>query len=130
MPRASWSAPASADNVPQLRQAVVDFVCANGIPDSVVEGVRLAISEAVTNAVVHAYHRLAEPGSVHVSATLDGDWMELKVLDEGIGFAPRTDSPGLGLGLPLINRLADQVELRRGPDGGGTELWMRFNLAT
>jgi hypothetical protein len=30
------------------------------------------------------------------------------------------------LGVPLIQRLADQVELRRGPDGGGTELWMRF----
>jgi len=128
MPRARWSAAASADNVPQLRQAVVDFAYANGIPESIAEAIRLAVSEAVTNAVVHGYQRYAQPGSMHVSATVEGDWIDLRVSDHGSGFAPRDDSPGLGLGLPLINRLADQVELRRVPDGEGTEVWMRFRI--
>jgi anti-sigma regulatory factor (Ser/Thr protein kinase) len=128
VPRARWSALASAENVPEIRQAVVDFAYANGITEARARDIRLAISEAVTNAVVHAYRRHAEPGSVEVSATVEGGWIELRVVDDGIGTAPRNDSPGLGLGLPLIYRLADQVELRRLPDGDGTELWMRFRL--
>jgi serine/threonine-protein kinase RsbW/stage II sporulation protein AB (anti-sigma F factor) len=128
MPRARWSALASAENVAQIRQAVVEFACANGITEARARDVSVAISEAVTNAVVHAYRRHAQPGSVYVSATLEGDWLELRVVDDGIGPTPRKDSPGIGLGLPLINRLADQVELRRPPDREGTELWMRFRL--
>ena len=128
MPRARWSAPALADNVPQLRQAVVDFACVNGVGESVVVDLRLAISEALTNAVVHAYHRYAQPGCVRVSASIERDWIELRVADDGSGFAPRNDSPGLGLGIPLISRLADEVELRRPPDVDGTEVRMRFRL--
>jgi serine/threonine-protein kinase RsbW len=128
MPRARWSAAASAENVPEIREAVVDFACANGISEAQTRDLRLAISEAVTNAVVHAYRRHAQPGSVYVAATVDGGWIELRVVDDGIGIAPRNDSPGLGLGLPLISRLADQVELRPLPDRDGTELWMRFRL--
>ena len=36
-------------------------------------------------------------------------------------------APGLGLGLPLIRRVADGFDHREPPDGG-TELWMRFVL--
>jgi anti-sigma regulatory factor (Ser/Thr protein kinase) len=128
MPRARWGALATAANVPQIRQAVVDFALANGIAEAQVHDIGLAISEAVTNAVVHAYRRQAQPGSVYVAATVEDGWIELRVADEGIGVAPRNDSPGLGLGLPLINRLADQSDLRPLPDGDGTELWMRFRL--
>ena len=130
MARARWTALASAENVPLIRQAVVDFACANGISESRADEIRLAITEAVTNAVVHAYGRHAQPGSVYVSATVQGGWLELRVVDEGSGMASRNDSPGLGLGLPLIYRLADQSELRPAlPDGDGTELWMRFRLS-
>jgi serine/threonine-protein kinase RsbW len=128
MPRARWSALATADNVPHLRQAVVDFACANGIGQPLADDIRLAVSEAVSNVVVHAYHRFDQPGSVHVAVTVERDGIELLVADGGGGFARRDDSPGVGLGLPLINRLADQVELRRPRDGDGTELWMRFGL--
>jgi anti-sigma regulatory factor (Ser/Thr protein kinase) len=115
--------------VGEIRQAVVDFARANGITDARADDLGLAISEAVTNAVVHAYRRHAQPGGVHVSATVDGPWIDVRVVDDGSGMAPRSDSPGLGLGLPLINRLADQVELRPPPDGAGTELWMRFRMS-
>ena len=128
MPRARWSALATAESVPQIRQAVVDFACANGIAGERAQDVGLAISEAVANAVVHAYRRHTQPGAVHVSAKAEGDWLEVRVIDDGIGIAPRSDSPGLGLGLPLINRLADQAELRERADGDGTELWMRFHM--
>jgi serine/threonine-protein kinase RsbW/stage II sporulation protein AB (anti-sigma F factor) len=48
------------------------------------------------------------------------------VHDEGRGMLPRPDSPGLGLGLPLIATLAESLEL--GTDGGSTEVRMTFRL--
>jgi anti-sigma regulatory factor (Ser/Thr protein kinase) len=128
MARGQWSALASAENVAQIRDAVLEFIQAIGIADARANDIRLAVSEAVANAVMHAYRCQAQPGSVHVSATADGEWIELQVIDEGIGSAPRTDSPGLGVGLSLIRRLADQTELRLPPGGHGTEVWMRFRV--
>ena len=40
----------------------------------------------------------------------------------------RSDSPGLGLGLPLISQTARELDVRT-PRGGGTELLMRFELS-
>ena len=128
MASASWAAPASAESVGELRQAVVDFASEHGVPEQRLSDIRLAVSEAVTNAVVHAF-RGRPQGTVIASVSLsDAEWVEVRVTDDGSGMAPRDDSPGMGLGLPLIRRLADQFEHRRPPDSAGTELWMRFRL--
>ncbi len=50
------------------------------------------------------------------------------VRDRGRGFAPRVDSPGLGLGLPVIAALTRRLELQETP-GGGTEVVMAFGIA-
>ena len=71
----------------------------------------LVVSEAVTNAVVHAYRDRDEPGRVHVSASLDEHGVEVSVDDDGMGMRPRADSPGVGLGLPLMGDLADRVDI-------------------
>jgi len=129
MSTASWTAPAVARSVPELRQAVVDFACEHGVAEPRLSAVRLAVSEAVTNAVVHAFRERPE-GTVTVSVSLrDPAWLEVRVTDDGSGMAPRDDSPGLGLGLPLIRHLADQFETRRPPGGVGAELWMCFRRA-
>jgi serine/threonine-protein kinase RsbW/stage II sporulation protein AB (anti-sigma F factor) len=129
MSSASWTAPAVARSVPELRQAVVDFACRHGVAEPALSAVRLAVSEAVTNAVVHAF-RGRPQGMVCVSVSLpDPAWLELRVTDDGSGMAPRDDSPGLGLGLPLMRRLADQFDIRCPAGGAGTELWMRFRRA-
>jgi len=129
MSSASWTAPAIPRSVPELRQAVVDFACEHGVPEPGLSNIRLAVSEAVANAVVHAFRDGAE-GTVTVSVIMrDPDWVEVQVTDDGSGMAPRDDSPGLGLGLPLIRHLAGQSELRRPPGGAGTEVWMRFHRA-
>ena len=54
MASASWSAPAAAESVSQLRQAVADFAYEHGVTEPRLSDIRLAVSEAVTNAVVHA----------------------------------------------------------------------------
>lgn len=127
MASASWTGSARADTVACFRRAVTEFVAANGIDESRLNDVRIAVSEAVTNAVVHAFRDRSEPGTVSVSVTVDNHELEIVVRDDGSGMAPREDSPGLGLGLPLIRRLADGFDHRQSPDGG-TELWMCFRL--
>jgi stage II sporulation protein AB (anti-sigma F factor) len=89
----------------------------------------LAVSEAVTNAVVHAFRGIGEDGTIVVAVTLrEHEWIDVSVTDDGSGMAPRDDSPGIGLGLPLIRQLADQFDHHPPSGGVGTELWMRFRL--
>jgi anti-sigma regulatory factor (Ser/Thr protein kinase) len=90
------------------------------------DAVGVVVSEAVTNAIVHAYREY--PGQVHVSASLDDDGVEVAVADDGLGMHPRPDSPGVGLGMPLIADLADRVEITRGAGGHGVRIAAHFTL--
>jgi serine/threonine-protein kinase RsbW len=116
--------PARADAVGPLRRAVAAYAREHAICDP--DGVALAVSEAVTNAVVHAYVGARVPGDVEVIAqSVEGDGLEVRVCDEGHGMLPRHDSPGLGLGLPLMGALAQRFEIQARA-GGGTRLVMVF----
>jgi anti-sigma regulatory factor (Ser/Thr protein kinase) len=131
VPSASWTLLAVAENVADVRQAVAEFAQAHGVSEPVLSDVRLAVSEAVTNAVVHGFRGGREPGTVTVSVTIMPDHrrIEVTVIDDGVGILPRRrDSPGLGVGLPVIGRIAHQVD-HRAPADGGTELWMCFRFA-
>jgi anti-sigma regulatory factor (Ser/Thr protein kinase) len=125
---ASGSIRAVAEEIPGVRHAAVQFAAANGVPERLLEDVRLAISEAMTNAVIHAFRSRQQLGTITVSVDVRADeTAEVIVRDDGIGMSPRSDSPGLGLGLSLIARLADQVE-HRSTRSAGFELWMCFRL--
>jgi stage II sporulation protein AB (anti-sigma F factor) len=114
VPSATWSIPALADEVGGVRHAAVEFARSEGVPDPPLMDLRLAISEAVTNAVVHAYRTRELPGTVTVTVDVTSDQLvEAVVRDDGIGMSARADSPGLGLGLGLIASVADTVERRR-----------------
>ena len=127
MGSASWSIPALADEVSAVRNEAIEFARGEGVPDPPLEELRLAISEAVTNAVVHAFCEQDLPGTVTVDVTVH-EFVEAVVRDDGMGISARTDSPGLGLGLGLIASVADTVEHRAPADGVGFELYMRFRL--
>ena len=127
MESASWSIPALAEEVGGVRHAAVEFARGEGVRDPPLEDLRLAISEAVTNAVVHAFRLQDRPGTVTVTVTLNA-FVEAVVRDDGMGMSSRGDSPGLGLGLRLINSVADAVEQRSPANGDGFELWMCFGL--
>jgi anti-sigma regulatory factor (Ser/Thr protein kinase) len=109
--------------VPGVRRAVVDFAELHGV--GVPPDVALAVSEAITNAVLHAY-RDGDTGDVRVVACAEPDRLVVVVRDYGCGMKPNPDSPGLGLGLAVIGRLATELNIERPDEGGGTRLRMCF----
>ena len=115
--------PAVAPSVPAARTRVM-----HAVEDLAADApaIALAVSEAVANAVVHAYRFEDSPGRVRV--TVDGacEAIEVCVADDGVGLSPRADSPGAGLGIPLMRSLSEELAL----DGAdGTLIAMRFPAA-
>jgi len=121
----SW--PAVPASVAEARRAVVEFAGRLGATPAALAAIELALSEASTNAVQHAYVESDRPGPVLVTAEPFDTCLRVTVQDEGAGMRPRPDSPGLGLGLPLISQMTQSFEVQRAP-GGGTILCMRFDL--
>jgi anti-sigma regulatory factor (Ser/Thr protein kinase) len=119
---------ATADAVGRLRQAVVDYAQSVGANEATADAVRLSVSEALTNVVVHAYAG-GDAGPMIVEARPDGEGNLLVfVCDEGPGPMPRLDAPGLGLGLGLMAQIADGFAIEnRQPRG--TIVSLRFSLA-
>jgi serine/threonine-protein kinase RsbW len=122
----SQNFPAVCASVARVRAALACYAATAGAKPSLVEGVELAVSEAATNVVVHAYEA-REAGLIHVEASIDRGELRVSVADTGPGLRPRHDSPGLGLGLAIIGELADKVELLQG-GSGGFRVQMHFAL--
>jgi serine/threonine-protein kinase RsbW len=115
-------------NVPVARRAVTELCVALGVSDDVVSDVRIAVSEACANATLHAYLG-REPGDFEVQAERDGEQLRVLVRDFGRGMLPRLDSPGLGVGLPIIASLTSSFEMHGGAGDAPTELVMCFDCA-
>jgi stage II sporulation protein AB (anti-sigma F factor) len=114
--------PAEPRAIRTIRDAVRRFALAHGVCDA--GAVALALTEAATNVVVHAY-RAGERGDVRVVACAEPERLVVVVRDYGCGMRPRHDSPGLGMGLSLIGHLASHFNVEA-PDGDGTRLRMHF----
>jgi serine/threonine-protein kinase RsbW len=124
--RSEQSWPARPEHVRAARRAVWDAAARAGAQEAVREAARLAVSEAVSNVVVHSYRDIG-PGAFTLCVEWDGGELRVIVRDEGCGMAPRMDSPGAGLGLPLIATLTESFSVTA-PPGGGTEVCMTFPL--
>jgi serine/threonine-protein kinase RsbW len=124
--RITRHAPAEPGEIARLRRAVAGLARRGGFAPERVDDIALAVSEVLTNSVVHAYHSAAEPGGVDVEAELRDDAVHVTIADEGHGFARRRDSPGLGLGLAIAGMIAD--DLRIAPAlPTGTRVSLRFD---
>jgi anti-sigma regulatory factor (Ser/Thr protein kinase) len=117
--------PARAENVAVVRHAVGGLGEVLDVDDQTLSDIKLAVTEACTNVVVHAYPD--GEGPMGLRASIEDRRLYLVVLDRGRGIVPRPDSPGLGLGLPLIATLAESLELGTGHDEE-TEVRMVFDL--
>ncbi|HEX5923186.1 MAG TPA: ATP-binding protein [Baekduia sp.] len=111
-----------AENIGVVRRDVQD--CATQIGAADPEGIALVLSEALTNAVLHAYTDVP-PQDIEVAVEETADAVVITVADGGRGMQPRSDSPGLGLGLPLIASLTQRFDVEQRSEGG-TRLTLWF----
>jgi serine/threonine-protein kinase RsbW len=122
------SRPALPRHIASLRRVVVAFAAEAGADDVQQENIGLAISEAVSNCVLHAYPEDGLRGDVTVEARIDDASIFVRVCDEGRGMTSRRDSPGLGLGLPMIARVTERLEIEDRSPGPGVRVQMTFPL--
>jgi serine/threonine-protein kinase RsbW len=124
------SLPARPENVSVVRHVLGAFAEALHLPEAVVEDVRLAVTEACTNVVRHAYgSRDAGPGPLEIVIRPDGDRLEVIVSDHGRGIGPSPDTTGPGLGLPLIAAIVHSLEIHHAPSAG-SRLAMSFSCGS
>lgn len=123
---ATWTLPAIPDSVPRLRRSLLEVISGRGFDE---DAVGLAATEALTNAVRHAYP--GSQGPVTLSVDQRGDRLVVVVTDEGIGarsFTARSGSDrSAGMGLPLLHELCASVRIE--PGSSGTTVTMTFAKA-
>lgn len=121
---------ARAGNIVPMRRLVVAYAADCGASGRQCDNVALAVTEALTNAVLHAYADRDVPGEMTLDASRHDRSLDVEVSDDGVGMVPRREaSPGLGLGLGLMKRVSDQLSITSGPPGTpGLRVRMAFAI--
>lgn len=114
-----WAEPESVTAARHAFSALADRLGCDG------GAVRIAVSELVGNAVLHAYHH-REPGPVLALGRVMRGRLVVTIADRGRGMIVRADSPGLGVGLPVVSKLAR--DLRIDSDDDGTAVSVSFDV--
>lgn len=117
--------PASAENVALVRHVLGALAEALSMPAEAVDDIKLAVTEACTNVVRHAYRGSDAGGSLDVTAEPESGRLTVVVSDHGCGLVPNPEGGGAGLGLPLIAALSDRLEIEHGVHEG-SRLRMSF----
>jgi serine/threonine-protein kinase RsbW len=127
-PALSLSLPAQPVNVAVIRQALTGVAESLEISAAVLADINMAVTEACTNVILHAYPDGS--GRVEVDVCPNGRRVDVVVRDNGAGFMPRPvqKETSWRLGLPLIAALSDGLEVTRGDGGNGTVVRMTFDL--
>lgn len=120
--------PAKAEYITLVRLALSGLSQLRPLSDELLGDLKLAVTEACSNSVRHAY-RDGREGSVQVIYELHRDRLVVEVCDEGQGFTAHQElhaadgslSEG-GLGIAIIRELADELELGPGTTGKGSRL--------
>ena len=132
----SLDIPARGEFVVLCRLALAGLLRDRGFSDDVaiaavldVTDLKLAITEACTNSIRHAYSDdKGEVGQVHVSYQVQDDRVVLIVQDKGIGFDDNRTEPARpandplptegGMGISIIRAVVDEFQIERPPSGG------------
>jgi len=116
--------PAVPEAVPVARRAIGRLCVRAGITGELAEDVRLAVSEACTNCVRHAYAGGSERATFALDACVRDGTLVVVVRDSGAGIV--SGRPGdLGLGMQLIRQVAERTDVVSAPERG-TRVAMRF----
>jgi anti-sigma regulatory factor (Ser/Thr protein kinase) len=122
-------APATPASVGRIRRELAEMLDGVKVATDRLDDIALVVTEAATNVVVHAYLDTSG-GPLYAAATLCGHTLTVTVADCGRGCSPRTDSPGLGLGMPLMAQLTDRLDVTSNRSGSGTRILATFDHAT
>jgi serine/threonine-protein kinase RsbW len=120
--------PAKAEYISLSRLALAGLSRVRTFPDETLADLKLALTEACSNSVRHAYEN--GEGHVGISFELLDDRLIVEVADDGTGFElEEANGAGGGeelseggLGIAIIRSIADEVEIGGGPDGKGSRL--------
>lgn len=125
-PDIEMTLPAMPPAVALARQAVRGILDVLEWDEDRRSDVAIAVTEACTNVVLHAYPDGA--GDCEVRAWAADDELRIAVRDHGRGIDSRapSSSPGLGLGVPLMLTLGDEVSFASPADGAATEVRLLF----
>jgi serine/threonine-protein kinase RsbW len=110
------------------RRTLTTVARREGASEPVCAAVALAVTEACTNVVLHAYADRDAPGDLEVRACLAAGALIVEVADEGRGLGPPLGDAGLRFGLLLMAQLADVLEIRSDRERRGVVVRMRFSL--
>ena len=130
--KVSITIPSSSEYVGVVRLAISGIATRMNFTVEEIEDIKIAISEACTNAVQHAYPN--KTGHIDIKSTIDDDKLTIEVSDQGVGFdtsilgskEQREKSEkklGLGLGLTFIKNLMDDANVYSSV-GKGTTITM------
>ncbi len=113
--------PARADLL-LARLAVTGVARRMALGRTEVADLKLAVTEACSNAVRHAYSP-AGSGEIELELLASDDRLDLVVADHGAGIAlpvppPPKPSERGGMGFAIIRAVVDELEVRPGGDGG------------
>ena len=129
-PTVRLTIPAKAEYITLVRLALSGISQSRELSDDALGDLKLAVTEACSNSIRHAYTDGRE-GSVDVVYELHPDRLIVEVCDDGPGFSVPEPAvigeDGLnegGLGIAIIRELADELEL--GPGDGGQGSRLRF----
>jgi serine/threonine-protein kinase RsbW len=119
--------PARAEYVALARLALTGLADIVSLSEELLADLKLALTEAVSNSVRHAYAGSA--GFVSIAYELSEHVLAVEVVDDGEGFDP--ERPPLlegeeltegGLGIAIIRTIADEFELQSRPGVRGSRL--------
>jgi serine/threonine-protein kinase RsbW len=127
--------PAKPEYITLCRLALTGIAQMRAVGDDVMADLKLALTEAVSNSVRHAYGPNGD-GYVAVTYELYADKLGVEVVDDGNGFdpdeAPSFDGGELsegGLGIAIIRSIADEFEIQSKPGERGSRLRFTKNLS-
>ena len=113
------------DNLEIIREFINNIARKGGFSEESVDQIELAVDEACTNAIKHAY-KYSSTKMLDISVFLDNEKIEIIIMDKGAGFNPdNLPIPNLekymrvakvgGLGIHLMRTLMDEVNFSINP---------------
>src|SRR2546423_10775724 len=124
--------PAKPEDITLGRLALTGIAKLRPVSDETLSDLKLALTEACTNSVRHAYQE-GRIGAVEIVYQLEPDRLVVEIVDEGAGFAPEQvevsgngDLSEGGLGIAIIRAVVDEVEIGERETGGSRLRFVKF----